>query len=105
MTWYNPYPDMWVPHDPPGADPLKLTRRGLEQIVKGVLGDQPAVAVEASAVEGRAARVLVETAKGADLLVIGNRGLGEVGEVLLGSVGLHCVAHASCPVVVVPENP
>ena len=101
MTWHNPYPDMWIPHDPSGTQPLELIRRALERIVKGVLGDHPAVTVETSAIEGPAARVLVETAKGADLLVVGSRGLSEFVEILLGSVTLHCVAHAPCPVVVV----
>ena len=101
MTWHNPYPEMWIPHDPSGTDPLELTRRALDRIVKGVLGDHPAVKVETSAIEGPAARVLIETAKGADLLVVGNRGLNEFVEMLLGSVSLHCVSRASCPVVVV----
>ena len=101
MTWHNPYPEMWIPHDPSGTEPLELTRRALDRIVKGVLGDHPAVKVEASAIEGSPARVLIETAKGADLLVVGNRGLNEFVEMLLGSVSLHCVSHAPCPVVVV----
>jgi len=101
MTWHNPYPDLWVPHDPSGTEPLELIRRVLERIVKEVLGDQPAVQVEALALEGPAARVLVETAQGADLLVVGNRGLSGFMEVLLGSVTLHCVSHAPRPVVVV----
>jgi len=101
MTWHNPYPDLWVPHGPSGTEPLELIRRVLERIVKEVLGDSPAVPVEALALEGPAARVLVETAQGADLLVVGNRGLSGFMEVLLGSVTLHCVSHAPCPVVVV----
>jgi nucleotide-binding universal stress UspA family protein len=101
MTWHNPYPEMWIPHDPSGTEPLELTRRALDRIVKGVLGDHPAVKVETSAIEGPPARVLTETAKGAEMLVVGNRGLNEFVEILLGSVSLHCVSHAPCPVVVV----
>ncbi|WP_336033261.1 universal stress protein [Geodermatophilus sp. FMUSA9-8] len=44
---------------------------------------------------------LVARAEGADLLVVGSRGRGGVRSTLLGSVALHCVAHAPCPVVVV----
>jgi nucleotide-binding universal stress UspA family protein len=37
----------------------------------------------------------------ADLLVVGHRGRGGIARACLGSVGLQCVLHAACPVVVV----
>lgn len=37
----------------------------------------------------------------ADLLVLGSRGLGVLQEALLGSVSLHCLHHATCPVLIV----
>ena len=40
---------------------------------------------------------------GADLLVVGSRGHGGFVEALLGSVGQHCVHHATCPVVVIRD--
>ena len=80
---------------------MAVTRRVLQRTVQEVLGEQPEVAVEALAVEGRVAHALVQAAKGADLLVVGNRGRGGFGGVLLGSVSFHCVSHAPCPVVVV----
>ena len=101
MTWQNPFPDMWIPSDPPGTDPLALTRSALGRVVEEVLGEHPAVAVQALAVSGPPARVLVEAAEEADLLVIGSRGRGGFAGVMLGSVSLHCVSHAPCPVVVV----
>ena len=58
------------------------------------------ITVEARA--GRAGEVLIEAAEGAELLVVGHRGRGSVASRLLGSVGLHCVLHASCPITVVP---
>ena len=39
---------------------------------------------------------------GADLLVIGSRGLGAIAHALLGSVAEKIVHHSSCPVLVVP---
>ena len=59
------------------------------------------VAAWASIVEGQAARVLVEAARGAELLVVGSRGLGGFRSLLLGSVGQQCAHHALCPVVIV----
>jgi nucleotide-binding universal stress UspA family protein len=51
---------------------------------------------------GRPAAVLIKHARGADLLVVGDRGRRPVVGALLGSVGRACVFHAPCPVVVVP---
>jgi nucleotide-binding universal stress UspA family protein len=73
-------------------------RQALQQIV----GDQPEVAVNTLIEKGHPALVLVEEARAADLLVVGDRGLGEFTGMLLGSVSEYCVTHASCPVVVVP---
>jgi nucleotide-binding universal stress UspA family protein len=60
-----------------------------------------APAVEVTAQGGGAAHVLVSTAAGNPLLVVGSRGLGGFRRMLLGSVSLQCVQHAPCPVTVV----
>lgn len=49
-----------------------------------------------------AARALIDTAKGADMIVVGSRGRGGFSGLLLGSVSQKVLHHASCPVVVVP---
>lgn len=59
----------------------------------------PATRVEVR--RGPAGPMLTEQAAGADMLVVGHRGRGAVASRLLGSVGLHCVLHARCPVTVV----
>ena len=65
-----------------------------------------AVPVRLTVVTGPAAEVLVRRAEDADLLVVGSRGRSGVRSTLMGSVGLHCAAHAGCPVVVVhPASP
>ena len=48
-----------------------------------------------------AAPALIDEAQGADLLVVGSKGHGAFTGMLVGSVSLHCVTSASCPVVVV----
>jgi nucleotide-binding universal stress UspA family protein len=64
-------------------------------------GDPPANAVP---IEGAPAAALIEAAIGAELVVVGARGLGAFTGMLLGSVSQHCVTHASCSVVVVRES-
>jgi len=53
---------------------------------------------------GGPASVLVETAKDAEMLVIGSRGLGGFRGMLLGSVTQQVIAHAPCPVVVLTPD-
>ena len=53
---------------------------------------------------GHPADALIEASRDADLLVLGSRGHGEFGSVLLGSVSTHCTHHASCPVTVIPHQ-
>lgn len=72
----------------------------LAQAVGAAVGDDRPVEIRETAVLGNASEVLVERSHGADLLVVGSRGHGGFAGALLGSVGQHCVQHASCPVVV-----
>jgi nucleotide-binding universal stress UspA family protein len=80
----------------------KESRKLVEEMVAGAVGradPQPAGVAVISSPTGPA-RALIETAKGADLLVVGSRGRGSVRGLLLGSVSQQCVHHAPCPVVV-----
>ncbi len=42
---------------------------------------------------------------GADLLIIGSRGLGAIKRAFLGSTSDYCVHHCHCPVVIVKMPP
>jgi len=76
--------------------------------IDATVADEPglgAVPVEVTALPGPAAKALIDQARDADLLVLGHRGRGGFKSAVLGSVGLHCVLHATCPVTIVrPEK-
>jgi nucleotide-binding universal stress UspA family protein len=79
-----------------------------EQVVTDAVGAAPRsagdVEIGYKVVEGNAAQVLLDASAGAELLVVGSRGRGGFAEALLGSVGQHCVHHATCPVVVIRDS-
>lgn len=61
----------------------------------------PDVVSRGEAVDNAPGPALVNAAYGADMLVVGCRGLGGFETLLLGSVSDYCAKHASCTVVVV----
>ena len=75
-----------------------------EAVVKAFGPDTPAN-VETRLVQGHPRRRLIEESKTADMLVVGRRGHGGFGGLLLGSVSSACVAHGHCPVLVVHAPP
>lgn len=79
----------------------------IEPLVASIPADAVAAmdGMETEVVAGDSAATLIAHAKGADLLVVGTRGRGGFKGLVLGSVGLQCVLHAPCPVVVVPSVP
>jgi nucleotide-binding universal stress UspA family protein len=83
-------------------------RKGAEEVIDGALsrvGGADDVPVTRTMRAGSSASVLCDVAVGADLLVVGARGLGGFRGLLLGSVTHQVVAHSPCPVVVsVPED-
>jgi nucleotide-binding universal stress UspA family protein len=79
-------------------------RAALDAIVAEVVGTPPAATIDRKVVCDRPARALLEASEGADLLVVGARGLGGFRGLLLGSVSQQCLHHATCPVAVVREG-
>ncbi|MHB8323523.1 MAG: universal stress protein [Candidatus Dormibacteria bacterium] len=63
----------------------------------------PGLEITSEVFQGQAARILVERARGADLLVVGSRGLGDFKALLLGSVSQECSHHSPVPIVIVRE--
>lgn len=61
----------------------------------------PQVPITTVLIDGSATPVLLEESRRATLLVLGDRGLGGVSGLIIGSVAVHTAAHAHCPVLVV----
>lgn len=90
----------------PAEEVLAELGRGLHQTLRDEgLGGDDGPEVRASVHQGHAARILLEAAEHADLVVVGSRGRGGFAGLVLGSVSQHVVSHAPCPVVVVPHRP
>lgn len=77
------------------------TSTALASQVKEVLGPEPGLSVEQVVTEGPAAKVILEAAEGAELVVVGSRGRGGFSGLLLGSVSSQVAHHARCPVIIV----
>ena len=67
------------------------------------LGDGAPKDVTVKALLGQPAE-LIEAAKDADQIVVGRRGVGGFGRLLLGSVTSQVVHHANVPVTIVPDQ-
>lgn len=95
--------DPWIDTDSDLSTSAKLEAvRILERLTRKA---RPAtnVPTRCEAIEGHPASVLLNAARDADLLVVGSRGHGGFVGMLMGSVSHHVLAHATCPVVVVPD--
>lgn len=98
-AWH--FPMMYGTVPAPGVDFEAEGRQVLDDALKTAEAEFPGVHFETLLMPGRAADCLIWASDGAEVLVIGSRGHGGFTGMLLGSVSMHCVGHAHCPVVVV----
>jgi nucleotide-binding universal stress UspA family protein len=80
---------------------LRLSRAHLAAAEQAAVEAVPGMLPEQEVLDGFPIPRLIEDSRTAQLLVIGNRGLGGVSGLLLGSVAFALGAHSACPVVVV----
>ena len=78
--------------------------RLVDDMIAEATPDGPPVSIERTVVAGGPAQGLLDAAKAADVVVVGRRGLGGFGRMLLGSVSDRVVRHADTTVVVVPKD-
>ena len=96
----RPSPGQVVP-----LESVRIGRQeGLEAVAANLREQHPDLRVETSLVGGAAAKVLIDEAANARLVVLGSRGLGGWSGLLVGSVAVQVTTHAQCPVVVIPHD-
>ena len=109
-TWQTPFPTIELLAIGFKLDLTELNERP-EQIalyrnqksIAAAYGDPSPAGITRSVQEGYPALLLVEMSRNFDLLVLGNRGHSPIMETFLGSVSMHCLSYAHCPVVIVKE--
>lgn len=88
------------------ADIIDILKRGAEEMLKEAAAKAQAAGVEqvnVEVMEGPIARTIVTRAEkhGADMIVVGSRGLGDIEGLLRGGVSHRVETLAKCPVLVV----
>jgi nucleotide-binding universal stress UspA family protein len=105
LAWH--YPGT-VGGPPPGVAPDAIRgqteeqmHQTLDEAIAKAYSGQDVAGVEKVTAYGHPAQALIEASTEADLLVVGSHGHGAFTGMLVGSVSIHCVTNAHCPVVVV----
>jgi nucleotide-binding universal stress UspA family protein len=80
---------------------IRAAERVLSEALAGFSDMYPDVKFTSEAIPVAPHRVLADASQAASLVVVGSRGLGAFGGLLLGSVSQSVLHHAQCPVAVV----
>jgi nucleotide-binding universal stress UspA family protein len=94
QAWAWPQPGGFEPAD---RDSEQEALRALQELVAG---RHPDVEVVAEVAHGHPVEVLKDAAAGADLLVVGSRGHGQLAGMIMGSISQAMLHHAPCPLAV-----
>lgn len=103
-SWRFP-PATKGPDGLPHADIAGTAERVIDDAVAAALAEVPdasGVTIEREVAGELPAQALIRCSEGAELVVVGSRGLGGFKGLLLGSVADQVAHHARCPVVIVP---
>jgi nucleotide-binding universal stress UspA family protein len=97
-AWIDPY-GLRLPEE----DTLQRAREKVDRMLASV--DTEGLELDPVVTTAPAPQALVDRSADCDLLVVGSRGRGGFRGLVLGSVSMHCVLHAHCPVTVVHAQP
>ncbi|TMR13309.1 universal stress protein [Nonomuraea zeae] len=97
QAWAWPHAEGFAPADPISEQDVRQT---LQEVLARHRERHPGVDVIAEVVHGHPVEVLREAAAGADLLVVGSRGHGQLAGMLMGSISQAMLHHAPCPLAV-----
>ena len=100
------WPELKVPVGPPEGGPpeaelLHEAKRFLDDAAKVAAHTDPRVPITTEVDTGAPAGVLLREAHEAEVIVLGNRGLGGFSGMLVGSTAVQVAAHSSVPVLVI----
>ena len=96
------YPQMYSGYVMMGVEGFEEgARKVLDDAVEQAFGGETPANVTSTLVRSHPREALIDASREADMVVVGRRGHGGFGGLLLGSVSSAIVAHAHCPVLVV----
>jgi nucleotide-binding universal stress UspA family protein len=108
LSVHEPFRAATAATAPMGAPELGAVtqRERMHEQLQEAVHELPAeLRAKGTLLKGEAARMLLaEAALGVDVLVMGSRGYGPIGRVLLGGVSAKVMRSAPCPVLVVPRG-
>jgi nucleotide-binding universal stress UspA family protein len=86
----------------PAEEIQERVQHAAQEIVDKAVAHHGGQSVTVRTVNGVPADELIKASEGADLLVVGARGVGGFRRLVMGSVSSQVSHHAHCPVVIVP---